>query len=218
MFDTILFDLDGTISSSGPGITRSVSYALNKFGIQVDDLSSLNRFVGPPLTESFSQFYGLSPEDCQKAIGYYRERYSEKGVHETQCYAGICELIRSLKAQGRTVALATSKPTVFAKMILEEYGITDYFDVILGSELDGARSEKIEVMTQCLEMLGVDNEKKKHTVMVGDRFYDIEGAKSCSVASIAVTYGYANPGELEATGADYIVSSVEELSNLLLSK
>ena len=218
MFDIILFDLDGTISDSGPGITRSAAYALEKFGIHVEDPRSLNHFVGPPLTESFRDSFGFTPEQCAQAVLWYRERYKEKGVYETESYPGIRELLRQLHESGKTVALATSKPTVFARVILEEYGVTDCFDLILGCELDGRRGEKIEVMTECLRLLGVTEEQKKCTVMVGDRSYDIHGARACGVRSIAVTYGYAPEGELEAAGPDYTVEDVAGLQALLLSE
>ncbi|MGE4353022.1 MAG: HAD hydrolase-like protein [Oscillospiraceae bacterium] len=216
MFDTILFDLDGTISDSGLGITRSVAYALEKFGIHVADLKTLNTFVGPPLNESFREQFGFSPEECRQAVAYYRERYQDIGVRETESYPGIRELLRKLKGAGKTVALATSKPTVFARVILDEYGVTDCFDLILGCELDGRRSEKIEVMEACLSTLDIDSdEKKKHTVMVGDRHYDIDGAKHCGIVSVGVTYGYAQGDEL--SGADYIVETTEALGRVLLS-
>lgn len=218
MFDTILFDLDGTISDSGVGITRCVAYALSKFGIEVSDLTELNKFVGPPLSESFREFFGFSHTDALKAIEYYRERYSTIGIYETERYEGVCDLISELHDAGKKVALATSKPTVYASKIIEEYGISDCFDVLLGCELDGRRGEKIEVMEECLQMLGVDDERKKKTVMVGDRHYDINGAQHCGIKSIGVTYGYAQGNELEDAGADYIVDSVEGLRCLLLSK
>ncbi len=217
-FDTVLFDLDGTISDSGLGITRSVAYALSRFGIQVEDIRSLERFVGPPLADSFRDFYHFTLEQCAQGIAWYREYYREKGIHETECYPGICALLRRLHDSGRAVALATSKPTVFAEKIIEEYGVTDCFDLILGCELDGRRGKKTEVMTECLQRLGITKEKKDRTVMVGDRNYDVDGAKYCGIHSIAVTYGYAPPGELEAAGPDFTVHSTEQLAALLLNE
>ncbi|MGI6029274.1 MAG: HAD hydrolase-like protein [Candidatus Heteroscillospira sp.] len=218
MFDTVLFDLDGTISDSGPGITRSVAYALEKFGITPPPLEELNHFVGPPLKDSFRDSYGFTPEQCEQAVVWYRERYRAKGVYETAPYPGMCELLRELHERGKTVALATSKPTVFARIVLSDYGVSDCFDLVLGCELDGRRGEKIEVMTECLELLGISGEKKQRAVMVGDRSYDINGAKHCGLRSVAVTYGYAPEGELEAADPDYTVKDAAGLRELLLSE
>jgi len=217
MFDTILFDLDGTISDSGLGITRCVAHALERFDIKTENLSSLTWFVGPPLRDSFAKL-GFNEEQVEQAVAYYRERYEPIGVYETAAYPGVCDMIRTLHEKGKTLALATSKPTVFAKVVLDDYGIRDCFDFVLGCELDGTRDNKIEIMSQCLEALGIDGDKKNRAIMVGDRNYDINGAKANGIKSVAVTYGYAPEGELEAAQPDYIVNTAEELTALLLSE
>ena len=217
MTGIILFDLDGTISNSGPGITHCVAYALDKFGIHVSELSQLNCFVGPPLRESFSVFYGFSREDSLRAIEYYRERYQAEGIHETAPYPGVCTMIHRLKTDGRRIALATSKPEVFARQIIDEYGLTDCFDAITGCELDGTRSKKTEVMAECIRRLGLTERDLARTAMVGDRNYDVLAARELGVHAVAVSYGYAPPGELEAAGAEYIASDTDELYSYLMS-
>ena len=218
MFDTILFDLDGTISDSGPGITRSVAYSLKKFGIIIDDISTLNYFVGPPLKDSFRNNFGFDEEQSEKAVEYYREWYRDKGIHETTVYPGMAELVRKLHDMGKTIALATSKPTVFAKMVIEDYGLTDCFDLILGCELDGSRVEKPEIIAECLEFFGITEEEKHRAVMIGDRCYDILGARACGIASIGLTFGYAPEGEMEEVKPDYIAHSAEDIYSILVSQ
>jgi len=217
MFDTILFDLDGTISDSGLGITRCVAHALEKFDIKTDDLKSLNWFVGPPLRDSFAKL-GFNEEQVEQAVAFYRERYEPIGVYETEAYPGVREMIRFLHEKGKTLALATSKPTVFAKVVLDDYGIANCFDFVLGCELDGRRDDKAEIMAECLAALGIEGEKKSRAIMVGDRNYDINGAKANGINSVAVTYGYAPEGELQAAKPDHIVNNTEELQKLLLSE
>lgn len=217
MFNTILFDLDGTICDSGLGVTRSVKFALEEMGYAAPEAAELTHFIGPPLRDSFMRYYGMSAQQAETAVAHYRARYSDVGIKECASYDGICELIEKLHKAGKTVALATSKPTVFAKIILEEYDIAKYFDIILGCEFDGTRGEKIEVMEECLEMLGMTDERRAHTVMIGDRHYDIGGAKHCGVASIGVTYGFAQGTELSDAGADYIVDNAEELERILMA-
>ncbi len=218
MLETILFDLDGTLSDSAPGITRCVDYALRKFGIEPESLESLNHFVGPPLRESFTDSYGFDYDQCTRAIEYYRERYRAKGIFETTPYPGVCEMLRELRAAGRCLALATSKPTVFARQIVAEYGIADCFELVLGCELDGTRGEKIGVMRECLATLGIAGEALDRTAMVGDRKYDIESTQLCGVHAIAVSYGYAPPGELEAAGAEITVADSGELLRCLMAE
>ena len=217
MFDTILFDLDGTISDSAPGITRCVAYALEKFDIKTGNLSSLTWFVGPPLRDSFAKL-GFDSEQVEQAVAFYRERYEPIGVYETEAYPGVREMIRFLHEKGKTLALATSKPTVFAKVVLDDYGIANCFDFVLGCELDGRRDDKAEIMAECLAALGIEGEKKSRAIMVGDRNYDINGAKANGINSVAVTYGYAPEGELQAAKPDHIVNNTEELQKLLLSE
>lgn len=206
-----LFDLDGTVADNGPGITRSAQYALEAFGIRGEPLDKLERFVGPPLHQSFMEFYGFSQEQAFAAVEKYRERYREKGVYENRLYPGMAELLREL-SQRAVVCLATSKPEVFARQILEMNGVLPCFHQVVGARLDGSLTDKAEVIAACLRALG--DPPKGQAVMVGDRKHDILGAQAVGVPSVGVGYGFAPPGELEAAGADYIVPTVEALGNL----
>lgn len=211
-YSYILFDLDGTLTDSGPGITNSVMYALGRFGIN-KPRSELYRFIGPPLRTSFKEFYGF--DDCQteKAIEYYREYYTDKGIFENEVYEGIPELLRNICGSGKKVALATSKPEKFAVRILEHFGIAEYFSAVTGASMTEARTEKNELISLSLSALGVKDKTK--SVMVGDRKFDILGAKANGIDSIGVLYGYGDRGELTAAGADFIAETPQELLKLL---
>ncbi|HFU4455994.1 TPA: HAD family hydrolase [Streptococcus suis] len=213
MYQTILFDLDGTLTDSGQGILHSVAYALDQMGIDEPDLANLQRFIGPPLYESFSRFYQLNPADTQAAVDAFRVYFKDKGMFENQLYDGILPLLESLKQAGKTLAIATSKPEVFAKQILEYFDIAHYFDVIAGASLDSSRISKTDVISYALAQLDYDPQT---TIMVGDREHDIEGAQANQLASIGVLYGYGNRQELEEAGARWIIETVPDLQKLLL--
>ncbi|HFU4460577.1 TPA: HAD family hydrolase [Streptococcus suis] len=213
MFQTILFDLDGTLTDSGQGILHSVAYALDQMGIDEPDLANLQRFIGPPLYESFSRFYHLNPADTQAAVDAFRVYFKDKGMFENQLYDGILPLLESLKQAGKTLAIATSKPEVFAKQILEYFDIAHYFDVIAGASLDSSRISKTDVISYALAQLDYDPQT---TIMVGDREHDIEGAQANQLASIGVLYGYGNRQELEEAGASWIIETVPDLQKILL--
>ncbi len=210
----LLFDLDGTLTDSRPGITRSVQYALEAFDIHVDDLDSLRPFIGPPLYESFMRFYHFSEEQAHRAVAKYREYFAEKGLFENDVYEGIIPLLQDLKAQGKTLAIATSKPTVFAQQIAEHFAFASYFEVIIGSELDGSRIHKGDVIAYALEQLKIED--KSQVVMIGDREHDIIGARQNGVVGIGVFYGYGSLEELQKAGADSIVHDVKGLRAILL--
>ncbi len=221
MMDYVLFDLDGTLTDPKEGITKSVQYALESFGIVEDNLDNLEPFIGPPLKDSFMEFYDFDEEKAEKAIVKYRERFADTGIFENRVYDGIPLLIRKLKGNRKKLAVASSKPQVFVERILEHFEIRQYFDVVVGSELDGTRVEKEEVVKEALRQLYGDNpedleDKKSRTVMVGDRKFDIAGAKTQGIGSVAVAYGYGKMDELRIAKADYTVRSVEELETLLL--
>lgn len=215
MFQSILFDLDGTLTDAAPGITNSVKYALSKFGIDETDDNKLRKFLGPPLISSFMEFYGFSKEKAQKAVEYYREYFVPHGIFENEVYSGIPKLLQKLKADGKTLIIATSKPETFAVQIAEHFEIDSYFDLIAGSNLDNTRSKKAQVIEYALETLGIFD--RAHAVMIGDREHDIKGAKKTGLRSIGVLYGYASPGELENAGADFTVNSPEELYTIISS-
>ena len=217
MYQYILFDLDGTLTDPKIGITTCVQYALHKMGIEEPDPDRLEPFIGPPLIDSFREFYGMNEEEAVRAVEYYRERFSTVGLFENEVYSGIPELLARLKKDGRKLAIASSKPTVYVKKILEYFSIYEYFDIIVGSELDGTRCRKEEVVEEALEQLSADDKfRKRDAVMIGDRKFDIEGAKAHQIPSIGVNYGYAADNELVEAGADYVVGNVKELSEVLL--
>lgn len=214
MYNTILFDLDGTVTEPGLGITNSVMYALKKYGISVADRSELYKFIGPPLHESFEVFYGMDREQAMQAVAYYREYYADKGLYENTLYTGMKELLQSLKEKGKTILLATSKPTVYAGQILEHFDLLSYFDLVAGSNLDGSRTKKDEVIEYAIAEYGITD--RSDLIMVGDRKHDIEGAKKCGLKSIGVLYGYGDREELTTAGADYIAETVEDIGKFVL--
>lgn len=210
----ILFDLDGTLTDPKEGITKCVQYALDYFGIHEEDTDSLTKFIGPPLEDSFKQYYNMSDEDADKAVEKYRERFGSIGIFENAVYDGVIDMLGVFKGEGKFLALATSKPDVFAKRITDKYGISPYLDVLSGGKIGGS-CDKAHVITKALEAFGLGDNDKPAVIMVGDRKHDIIGAKKCQIESVGVRFGYAERNELEDAGADYIVSSVEELKELL---
>lgn len=213
-YSYILFDLDGTLTDPKLGITKSVAYALDKMGIVNVDLESLRRFIGPPLQDSFMEYYGFSEEKSKKAVEYFREYFRENGIFENEIYDGIKKLLEDLKNRGLTLAVATSKPQVFAEKVLEYFEIKQYFTSIVGSELNGNRSKKAEVIQCVLDELRIIN--KEEAIMIGDREHDIIGANTMGIDSIGVRFGYAEGDELERAGATYIVKTVSDLNKLLI--
>lgn len=210
----VLIDLDGTVTDPKIGITKSVQYALAYYQINVDNLNSLTPFIGPPLKESFMQFYGFNDEKATEAVEKYREYFRDIGIFENTVYEGMEELLASLVKAGRTVILATSKPTVFAKRILEHFNLSQYFTFISGSELDGTRTKKSEVIEYALTQNNITD--IRHVVMVGDREYDIKGAQEVGVDSVGVLFGYGDYEELSKAGADYLARDIQELTEILL--
>lgn len=213
-YQYILFDLDGTLTDSQVGITTCVAYALEDFGIHIENLEELKKFIGPPLKESFMKFYNLTDEEGDKAVEKYRERFSTIGLYENEVYEGIPLLLERLKNQGKTLLVATSKPTVYSEKILEHFGLNHYFLFVAGSELDGTRVNKEEVIQYALEENGITDLEK--VVMIGDKEHDMIGAKVCGVDSIGVLYGFGDREELEQQEATYIAETVNDLEKILL--
>lgn len=209
----ILFDLDGTLTDPKEGITKSVAYALESYGIHVEDLDSLCKFIGPPLKDSFVKYYGFEDAKAEEAVEKYREYFKPYGVYENKVYEGVDNLLIKLKEGGKVVVLATSKPTVFARTILEYFDLMKYFDVVCGSELDGSRVKKGDVITYALEQAKVTD--KSQAVMIGDREHDIIGAKQNGLDSIGVLYGYGCMEEFKEHGADAVAATVDELIEML---
>ena len=212
MADYIFFDFDGTICDTAEGITKCMQYGLGKMGIEAE-LPELMCFAGPPLIEMLKLKYGMSDEDAAKTLEFYRERYAPIGWQECKPFDGMHEMIKKLKAAGKTIVITTSKPRFFTENILKKFDMYDDFDLVCGSEFDGTRSKKWEVIDYALECLNIGPEQ---AIMIGDRKYDFIGAAQCGVKCIGVRFGYAEPGELEAEGAEFIAETAEDLYEYLM--
>lgn len=208
-----MFDLDGTLTDPKEGIVNSIQYALKRYGIKRSD-DELLHFIGPPLHHSFMEFFETEAE-AFAAVEVYREYYTTRGIYENRLFEGIPALLEKLRQQEKVICLATSKPQPFAEQILHHFKIGGYFEVITGACLDGTRTEKAEVIAEVIRRLPLFTAGS--AVMVGDRKYDIAGAKAHGMASIGVTFGYGSPEELENEKPDRIAHSVEALGTLLLS-
>ena len=214
-YETLLFDLDGTLTDPKPGITRSVRHALEGLGIAAPDLDALTPFIGPPLIESFQRFYALDDARAQRALALYREYFGERGLYENAVYAGIPELLVALRERGRRLVVATSKPTVYAERILAHFALDRHFALIAGSNLDGTRTAKGDVIAYALAALAPPPDARA-TAMIGDREHDVHGAQAHLLASIAAGYGYGTARELYAAAPTHYVASIAELAALLL--
>lgn len=208
----IFFDLDGTLTDPALGITNSIMYALKHFGITVVDRRELYSFIGPPLKEQFEKTYGFTPEQGEEALRQYRVYFSDKGLFENTVYDGIPKLLQTLTDAGCKLVLATSKPAVYADRILEHFDLKKYFTFLSGSELGGARVEKEDVIRFALDALHITD--LTQVIMVGDRCFDVEGAKACGVETIGVSYGYGTAKELQDAKA--VADTVACLQTLLL--
>ena len=195
--NTILFDLDGTLIDSSEGIIKCVLYTLDFYGIKEPDTAKLYRFIGPPLSESFERYYGFSHEKAYEAVQKYRERYNTTGIFECKLYPGVEKCIRTLKEQGYRIGMASSKPEVSCRRILEHFGILPLFDAVVGATFDGTRDKKSEM---CL---------------IGDTMFDVNGAKELGIFCIAVSYGFGDVEEMKAAGIAGLCDSIEQLPELL---
>ncbi|UOE53479.1 HAD family hydrolase [Cytobacillus oceanisediminis] len=214
-YKIILFDLDGTLSDPKVGITKSVQYALEKLGIIETNLDKLECFIGPPLQVSFSEYYGFNEEKSQKAIDFYRERFKQRGMFENELYSNLSPFLKSLKEQQYTLTVATSKPTVFSEQILKYFNIDHYFDLVVGSNLDGTRTSKTEIIQYILDKH--KNYTLDNFIMMGDRKHDIIGANNVGIDSIGVTYGYGSFEELSEFNPTYIVHSIDQIKEILMT-
>ena len=212
----LFFDLDGTLTDPSEGITSGVRHALGCFGIREEDGRKLLRFIGPPLRESFMTFYGFSRDDAQEAIARFQEYYAPIGVLQNTPYEGMRELLADLKAAGRKLVLATSKPEIFARQILERFGMAESFALIAGGDVEETRVDKAEVIAYALEGLGV--KQQLDAFMVGDRSYDVAGAARHGMPTVGVAYGFGTREELEKAGASAVVASVDELRSVLMGR
>ena len=212
----VLFDLDGTLTDSSPGIVNSIKYALEKMSIFENDDQKLTSFVGPSLYKTFSENYFNEEQDVKQALVHYREYFAKTGIYENALYNGVMELLESIKSRDLKIALATAKPTYFSNIILKHFKINHYFDVVIGSHLTGTRTEKKEIIHEVIDQLGLPN--GNHCVMIGDREYDIIGGKHHEMHTIGVNYGYAKKGELLLQNPSFIVNSPKEIQNILSLK
>lgn len=217
MYQNLLFDLDGTLTDSKPGIINCIIYALEYYGIENRDPAFLNQFVGPPLTVSFHDFCGFDEAKAIEAAAKYRERFSTIGLFENSAYEGAVEMLKTLKAAGKKIALATSKPEIYTLQIIEKYDLAPYIDYPVGATLDDSRAKKVDVIKEALRQMNITSEEDmKRTIMIGDRNHDINGANAFGLDSIGCGWGYAEPGELEEAGATYVFSTIEETTKFLL--
>ncbi|WP_016992953.1 HAD family hydrolase [Lysinibacillus boronitolerans] len=212
-YSVVLFDLDGTLSDPKIGITKSVQHALQKAGVMVNDLDELEPFIGPPLQVSFQEIYGFNDAQITQAISDYRERFTERGMFENKLYKDIPALLAYLKQQGYILTIATSKPTVFAEQIVKYFHLESYFDLVVGSHLDGSRSAKGEIIAEVLQQF--DCYPKEQFIMIGDRKYDLIGARENQIDAIGVTYGFGLLEELKNEEPTYIVDHVNDLLKYL---
>ena len=212
-YENILFDLAGTVTESAPGIISSIRHAMDRMNFPLPDGIDMNVFIGPPLTVSFRNILGFSEADADRAVSYYREYYGEQGLFECRVYPGVAELLARLDQDGCTVALATAKPEVFSRRILDNFGLTDLFSFIGGASLDASRRTKDAVISYTLARLPCAS--VANTVMIGDRDQDVIGARNNGLGCIGVLYGYGSAEELTQAGALGLAKDSEELYRLL---
>ncbi len=209
----LLFDLDGTLTDPGEGITNCVRYALEKFGVHPRDREELYPYIGPPLTASFQEFHHLSAEQAEEALGYYRERFSTIGMFENRPYDGIDSFLQRLCEEGYHLMIATSKPEEFTIQILEHFNLARFFEFVCGNTLEETRPTKESVIRCVMEHFPTIC--RENTLMIGDRKYDIMGAHSCGLRGIGVLYGYGDEAELTQCGADATAADLMQLERVI---
>lgn len=217
MWKTVLFDLDGTLTDSAEGITKCVQHALVSMGYETPELDDLHCFVGPPLKEMFMEYTGMNSEDGDRAVTLYRERYVPTGIYENHLYPRIIKMLELFQKEGIIMGVASSKPEIYVKQILNHFGIDDYFKVIVGSELDGERVHKKDVLEEAIRRLKMESHRDQ-IVLVGDTKYDVEGAREAGIQCIGVTYGYGDQDELEASNPIYLAESVSDVAECVMSQ
>lgn len=213
-YKALLFDLDGTLTDPREGITRSVQYALARQGVEVGDLARLECFIGPPLKQSFMRFYGFDERSASRAVEDYRVRFGRHGMFENLVYEGIVELLQGLRRSGRQLFVATSKPGFYARQIVSHFGLDPYFCSVYGSELDGTRTEKHALIAHILRQ---ERLAASDTLMIGDRCFDLVGARHNGVANAAVGYGYGSEAELRRQRPDYYFPTLDAMRGTLLA-
>lgn len=212
-YDAVLFDFDGTVADTGKGIFNGVYHVLDSMGIDPPEPEKLRYFIGPPLHESFRIVFGFNEEECKAAVATYREYYSAKGIFELTMYDGMEELFRKLKAKGIKLGISSSKPEIFLLRIVDKFGLSELFDTVKGSDIDYIHSDKSLIIRRATEAMNLPDTAK--VLMVGDRCFDINGAKKAGVDSAGVLFGYGSREEFEEAGADYIVADTDELFGII---
>lgn len=214
MFSYVIFDFDGTVVDTGEGIIKSLQYSFRQMGRDVPDMSDLKRFIGPPIHYSYTHYYGVSEQEVGEYIKKYRERYTVKGIYECELYKGIIELIEALKARGIKVGIASSKPLRLIYSVADHLGITELFDAVVGVRIDDSNhSSKTGLILEAMKLMGTED--KNQVLMVGDRLYDIEGARGAGVKSCGVLWGYGSEEEFREYHADFIVKDAPEILDLI---
>ena len=214
MYRYVIFDFDGTVTDTSEGIVKSFAYSFEAMGREVPDLSDRNKFIGPPLDYSYVTFYGVSEDEAQTYLARYRERYAVKGIYECELYNGIKELLLKLKEKGIRLGVASSKPERFVNEVADFLGVREFFDVTVGIGIgEKTHPTKKELILTAMEKLGA--ESKDDCLMVGDRFYDIDGAAQAGVKSVGVLWGFGDKNELTNHGADYIIENPDELTEIV---
>ena len=212
-YDIIAFDLDGTLSDPSHGLIASFVYALKKLGINYGTPEHLKRFIGPPIYEAWQEEFGFTPEESANALLIFREYYQVYGWWDNVLYPGVPEMLKELKEAGKTIVLATSKPEIFAKKILNLYDIAKYFDFIGGAATDKVRDRKHEVLEYSLNAVNAD---RTRAILVGDRIYDAEGARVCGIDSMGVLYGHGSREEISSAPFKFVAENVEDINKILL--
>ncbi|MEB0207733.1 HAD family hydrolase [Pseudomonas sp. CCC3.1] len=207
-YQNVLFDLDGTLTDPREGITRSIQYSLSKMGIDEPDLRKLEHFIGPPLLQAFMEFYSFSEAQAWEAVGFYRERFSVTGLYENRVFDGVTPLLEALVGQDRQLYIATSKPQIYAREIARHFDFAKHFKVIYGSELDGTRTNKVELIAHLMAEERLD---PTQTVMIGDRKHDLIGASENGLDAAAVGYGFGSFEELNSHAPTYHFETLDEL-------
>lgn len=214
-YDYLFFDLDGTLTDPAEGITNSFIYALKYFGIEVPSYETLCTYIGPPLVTTWKEQYGFDDEKAAEGVKKYREYFADKGLFENKVYPGIPELLRKLKAAGKHLYVATSKPEEYSKRIMDKFDLSKYFEAVCGSNIDETRSTKAEVVAYTMETAGIKN--PDNILMIGDRKHDVIGSKENGIKCCGVLFGYGNRQELEEAGAAFIASDINELEKILIN-
>lgn len=209
----ILFDLDGTLIDSSEGITKSAQYALAHYGIIENDLSKFYKFIGPPLVASFKKYYDFPEEQAVEAVAVYRERYNKIGLFECSLYPGVRECIEKLKAQGYLIGMASSKPEVSCRRILEHFGILELFDDVVGATFDGRIDTKEEVLNEVMRRWS--DVPKDEMCLIGDTMFDVEGANQVGIRTVAVNFGFGNVQEMVEAGAVAVCDDMEKLPDIV---